>query len=69
MAGGPKSATPSDNALPEPEEAWVASVNIVVAALAPGVTVVGENVAVHLLGSPTQENETEESNEPNWGVS
>jgi hypothetical protein len=49
--------------------AVVFNVSVVEAGLAPGVTLVGEKDAAHLLGSPEQIKVTGESNEPNCGVS
>ena len=67
--GGPKPLMLRSAAEGELEEAWVASVSVVVALAAPGVTLVGENVAAHLLGSPAHASETAESYEPCWAVS
>ena len=67
-AGGTRSIDLSIAPTAEPEFALVASVSVVVTVLAPGITFVGEKDAVHLLGSPVQEKDTEELNEPYWGV-
>ena len=67
--GGPKPAGPESPALAELEAAVVVSVKVVVTLPAPGLALVGEKEAEHLLGSPAQLKETEASNEPNWGVS
>ena len=65
--GGPKPIVPN-TAAAEPALALVARVNVVVAAEAPGVTLVGENVAVHLLGRPVHANVIGELNAPFCGV-
>ena len=50
------------------ELACVARVSVLVTALAPGVTLAGEKVAVHLLGSPEQLKDTEELKDPPSGL-
>jgi hypothetical protein len=66
--GGPKPIIPISEAVDKPALALVASVNVVVAAEAPGVTLTDENVAVHLLGRPVQLKVIGESNVPYCGV-
>jgi hypothetical protein len=43
----------------------VVTVSVVVATAAPGMMLAGEKDAVHPLGSPVHEKDTEESKEPN----
>jgi len=67
-AGGPKPVVLDSEAVAAPELALVVSVNVVVVAEAPGVTLAGENEAVHLLGRPVQLKVMGESNAPYCGV-
>ena len=52
----------------ELEEAFVVMVSDVATTFNPGVTLAGEKDAVQPLGNPEQIKDTEESNEPYWGV-
>jgi hypothetical protein len=65
---GPKPIVPNSEAVAKAALALVARVNVVAAAEAPGVTLTGENVAVHLPGRPVQLKVTGESNVPYCGV-
>jgi hypothetical protein len=67
-AGGPKPIDPDNEAAARSALALVARVNVVVAAEPPGVTLVDENVTVHLPGRPVQVKAIGESNEPYRGV-
>lgn len=69
VIGGPKPPMVRSAAPWELEEACVARVNVVETLEAPGVALVGEKEAVHLLGSPAQLKLTAESNDPYCGVS
>jgi hypothetical protein len=67
-ADGKKSIRPSRAPTTKPELDFVLRVSELAATLAPGVTLVGEKVAVQPLGNPEQEKDTAESNEPDCGI-
>lgn len=68
MAGGIRADAASAASLPEPLPAVVFTVRAVVAWLAPGVTLAGENEYVQPLGNPVQLSDTAELKAPNCGV-
>jgi hypothetical protein len=66
-AGGKISSGPAVPAA-EFERAWVVMVSVVETALAPGVTLAGENDAVQFLGRVPLTKDTAASKDPNCGV-
>jgi hypothetical protein len=67
-AGGTKPVRPSKVPTTKPELDFVLRVSAVATTLAPGVTLAGEKDAAQPRGNPVQVKDTEESNEPNWGI-